>query len=660
MISVTAKEPKNPPTPISTVLVVDDNPENRILLNSQLGIEGYKVIQANGGIQGLEIAQEHDPDIILLDVMMPDMSGFEVCKQLKQNPKTHLIPVIMVTALREVHFRIEGIEAGADEFLSRPHVREELLVRVRTLIQLKRARVRLEEEKNRLQLLNDISRAVSTQLDLDKMMSAIIIRTQTAVDATKGNIILLDEDGQVRHKFRIRAGFQVEISDHVTYEVMSRGLGGWLVRNRRGDIIDDIRKDSRWITLPDDKDETGSAIGVPLINPNRTVGVLILNHPHIGHFKKEHLALLEIIGASVTAAIENASLFNQISEERRKLEAILEQSTDAIFTTDENWLISLFNRAAERLFGIRAVDVAGLSVRQVAQLQPLVPVFETAVFKHTPEEVTLNEGKTLYVSISPIQEVGFAVVMQDVTQFKLMEQMRLIQERHEKQLVKNTFSRYMGEQLVEHVLSNDPGLLSRRERRHAVVMFADLRNWTGGMITKIEPNEAIDQMNAFFTVMMEIAVSNEGTVFELTGDEMLVGFNAPFDQPDAAYRALKTAVAMQHRFDKFRQIWYQRIGTELGLGVGLDMGSIVMGNVGAESRMSFRMVGEPMNFAHRLVAIAEDGQIIISEAIYRTLQQQSPQLLAEILFNQIGPVPLKGISPPPTLYLTQIGRTPLQ
>ena len=132
------------------VLIIDDSRENRILLSSQLSLEGYKTLQAAGGREGIDTAIEHDPDIILLDVMMPDMSGFEVCQTLKDQEETHLIPIIMVTALREVEARIEGKKAGADDFLSRPYVREELLVRVRTLIQLKHARVHLEEERNRL------------------------------------------------------------------------------------------------------------------------------------------------------------------------------------------------------------------------------------------------------------------------------------------------------------------------------------------------------------------------------------------------------------------------------------------------------------------------------------------------------------------------------
>ncbi len=650
------------PSDQAVVLIIDDSFENRLLLSSQLGIEGYTILQAGGGLEGIEMAKEHDPDIILLDVMMPDINGFEVCTMLKSDDATGLIPVIMVTALREVQYRIEGIEAGADEFLSRPHVREELLVRVRTLIRLKHARANLEKERNRLKRLYDISRAISTQLDLSPMMADIITHTQAAIGATKGNIMLLDEEGEVSHKFLIRTGAKVEVSDSVTRSVMNQGLGGWLVKHKRGDIIEDISQDKRWIMLPDDQGETGTAIGVPLKSSKRAervVGVLILNHPQPGYFQQEHLTLLEAIAASITAAIENADLFNEISEERRKLEAILAQSTDAIITTDEDWTISLFNHSAEKLLDVQAVDVIDQSIRQVPQLSILIPMFENASIHLAPQEISLNNHKTLYATVSPIQDVGFAAVMQDVTEFKRIEELRLEQERREKLQVKDTFSRYMGPRLVEHLLSHEPGLMARRERRHAVVMFADLRNWTGGMIAKVSPDEAINQLNEFFTHMMEIALDNDGTVFELTADELLVGFNAPFDQENAVYLALKTAVTMQHKFNALRQGWYQRAGTELGLGIGIDHGDVLMGNVGAESRLSFRMVGEAMNKAHRLVELAEDGQVVISKSLYLALAKNVPALVERIHFIQIGPVKLKGIPQPQLLYAAQVDRPPL-
>lgn len=658
MRTSTVLEPANTTqTANSTVLIIDDNAENRLLLSSQLRMEGYRILQASGGYAGIELAQLHDPDIILLDVMMPDVNGFDVCHELKKNPHTKRIPVIMVTALRDVQYRIKGIEVGADEFLHRPHVREELLVRVRTLIQLKHARVELEEERNRLALLGDISRSISRELNLDKMMGEIIAQTQAALGATKGNIMLLDENGRVSRKILKRAGAPVEFNTQVSQEVMRSGLGGWLVRHNRGDIIRDIGQDSRWVTLPDDQGESGSAIGVPLSRgANSTVGVLVLNHPDVGYFTAEHLTLLETIGVQVTAAIENAYLFTDVSEERRKLGTILAQSTDAIIITDEEWRISLFNKAAEAFFQAKANKLTGCFITEVPALKVLTPLFAEANRNSESREVALDNGAILYASISPIPAVGYVAVMQDVTELRRMEALKLEQERKEKQVVKATFSRYMGERLVEHVLSTDPGLMARRERRNAVVMFADIRNWTGGMIAKVEPDVAINQLNEFFTKMMEIALSNDGTVFELTGDELLVGFNAPFDQKNAPYLALKTAIMMQHQFNELCQRWYHNTGTEIGLGIGIDLGEVVVGNVGAESRMSFRMVGAAMNKASRLVDMAEDGYIIISDTMLAALEASVPQLLQRIPFEQLEPVSLKGLAKPQLIYRTQIRR----
>lgn len=646
------------------VLVVDDTRENRILLASQLKLEGYEIIEAAGGKEGIEMARSHHPDVILLDVMMPDLDGFEVCRVLKGDPATQIIPIIMVTALNRVESRIEGKRAGADEFLSRPHVREELLVRVRTYAQVKRAQLRLEEERNRLQLLYNVSRVISSQLDIDTIMTDTLVQTQAAVAATKGNFILLDEAGDVYHRYIIRAGSPVKISGHISQTVMRRGLGSWLLEHKQSEIIDDIIKDERWITLPDDEDERGAAIGIPLVGPDRIEGILILNHIQPGYFTPEHRRLLEAICSSVTAAIVNARLFAEVREEQRKLATILTHSTDAIIIADEEWRVSLLNHAAAALFQIEATAVQGQLLADVPQLKDLQllkrnHMVDSLDAEPETKEISLGNGRVLYTSISPIQGVGYAAILQDITELKKIEQLKLETERREKEKVKETFSRYMGPRLVNHVLENAPELMARHERRRAVVMFADLRNWTGGMITRVEPDEAIRQLNEFFTRMMEIAIEFDGTVFELTADEILVGFNAPFDQPDATNRAVQTAVTMQNAFNALRQDWYQRAGTELGLGIGIDMGDVVMGNVGAESRMSFRMVGQPMNSASRLVDMAADGQIVISTAVHNDLTALNPELVAQIGFTAMEPVHLQGIAEPQRLFRTLIHRPPL-
>ena len=119
------------------VLVVDDILPNVKLLEAKLSSAYFEVITALNGIDALELAEKQGPDIILLDVMMPGMDGFEVCEKLKENPKTAHIPVVMVTALTDATDRVRGLEAGADDFLSKPVNDTALMARVKSLVRLK-------------------------------------------------------------------------------------------------------------------------------------------------------------------------------------------------------------------------------------------------------------------------------------------------------------------------------------------------------------------------------------------------------------------------------------------------------------------------------------------------------------------------------------------
>lgn len=642
----------------TTILVIDDREDNRLLLSSQLKTQGYAMLHADDGVVGQEMARQHRPDLILLDVMMPTISGYDVCQKLKADPLTQGIPIIMVTALRDVQYRVKGIESGADEFLSRPYDRAELLVRVRSLINLKNAREKLEEERNRLQRLYDVSRAITSALDLDQMMIEIITQTQAAVGAVSGNIFLIDEHGNVSSRIRFRDNKAEKVSDPINPEVMNRGLAGWLARSRRGVIVHDIRQDTRWVRLGDDLEPKGSVIGVPLSKLDRVVGVLFLTHPQIHYFKPDHLALLETIGAQVTTAIENAYLFSEINEQRYKLEAIYSQTSDAIVTTDESWRLNILNSAAIELFQLDHRSVMGNSLRDVPELQSLRPLFAAAATGSVTDEIKIH-NKILYASVSPILGVGYVAVMQDVTERRLAEEIKLAQERQEKDRVKSTFKRYMSERLVDHILSKEPGLLDQRQRRRAVILFADLRGFTP-MLVELEPDRAIPLLNEFFTEMTDLVYEFEGTVFDLVGDELMVGFNVPFDQQDAPYRAVVTAVMMQRRFEHLRQKWFSRVGTELGLGVGIDQGEVVVGNVGASTRMNFAMVGEAVNTAHRLVEMATDGQIVITESIYQAIFAQNPDLLSQIPFVSIGEHLIRGKKVPQQLYEAKMVREPFK
>ncbi|MBN1153927.1 diguanylate cyclase [candidate division KSB1 bacterium] len=128
----------------SKILIVDDIALNRKLQHAYLDAVGYDVIVAKDGVEALEKIKNESPDLILLDVMMPKMNGFEVCRELKNNEETRFIPVILVTALNEIENKIKGIEAGADDFISKPFNKLELLARVKSLLRIKHLHDELE------------------------------------------------------------------------------------------------------------------------------------------------------------------------------------------------------------------------------------------------------------------------------------------------------------------------------------------------------------------------------------------------------------------------------------------------------------------------------------------------------------------------------------
>ncbi|OGV60138.1 MAG: hypothetical protein A2283_19540, partial [Lentisphaerae bacterium RIFOXYA12_FULL_48_11] len=135
------------------ILVADDEPKNRELLRDLLEADGHSVIEAENGIVVLEKANSEACDVILLDVMMPLMDGLEACRQLKQNPKTRHIPVLIVSALSEKEQRLQGIEAGANDYLTKPIDRRDVLLRVRNAFYAKRLSDQVQEDLAKLREL---------------------------------------------------------------------------------------------------------------------------------------------------------------------------------------------------------------------------------------------------------------------------------------------------------------------------------------------------------------------------------------------------------------------------------------------------------------------------------------------------------------------------
>lgn len=144
----------------SDILIVDDNAQNAELLEAYLESLDCSIRLASDGIEALAKVAEKSPDIILLDIMMPRMSGFEVCRRIKENPETRDIPVVMVTALNELGDVERGVDSGADDFLSKPVTKLELVTRVKSLLRVRHLKSELERT---LSYLGELERQDKTK-----------------------------------------------------------------------------------------------------------------------------------------------------------------------------------------------------------------------------------------------------------------------------------------------------------------------------------------------------------------------------------------------------------------------------------------------------------------------------------------------------------------
>ncbi|RJP64308.1 MAG: hybrid sensor histidine kinase/response regulator [Candidatus Abyssobacteria bacterium SURF_17] len=153
------------------ILIVEDDPVNIDLMKAQLSTEGYSIGCAHDGEEALNQLAYNKPDLVLLDIMIPKKSGYEVCKHIKSMAETRHIPVIMVTALNDMESRVKGIAAGADDFLSRPVDRSELLARVRSMLRVKHLHDELTKESRsaresnqKIELQKRVLKSMSAQL----------------------------------------------------------------------------------------------------------------------------------------------------------------------------------------------------------------------------------------------------------------------------------------------------------------------------------------------------------------------------------------------------------------------------------------------------------------------------------------------------------------
>jgi PAS domain S-box-containing protein len=287
-------------------------------------------------------------------------------------------------------------------------------------------------QRDRAELLYRVSRELSAELDLDALLSRTLELTTDSLGTSRGSIILLDEEGNVRRLIFFRRGRTTTVTDNVWNQVLQDGLAAWVIENRQGVHIADTNQDPRWLSRPDPEEgpTTRSVITTPLVRNDRVIGVLTLGHENLGHFTRADLDLLNSIALQAAIVIEKAGLFETVERERGRLEAILTSTDDAIVAIDGAGRITLLNPAAEQIFELSFEKIAREPLADTIPLDPLLTAIEEAQRGEQPSvcELALPRGPTLSLSISPVagpeEETGWVITMQDISHLKELDQMK--------------------------------------------------------------------------------------------------------------------------------------------------------------------------------------------------------------------------------------------
>ena len=188
------------------ILVVDDEPMNVALLEAVLVSRGYEVITATNGLEALDLIHKDNIDLVLLDIMMPEMDGFEACRRIKADERLRDIPIIMLTALHSKQDRIKGIEAGAEDFISKPFDQGEVLARIKMLLKIREMNESLRSAYRHINLLGSLGESMIRHFDpyvfdvmtgLDLMVDQIMGRPEGTLEGPELVLAGLIPENQV-------------------------------------------------------------------------------------------------------------------------------------------------------------------------------------------------------------------------------------------------------------------------------------------------------------------------------------------------------------------------------------------------------------------------------------------------------------------------------
>lgn len=442
------------------------------------------------------------------------------------------------------------------------------------------------------------------------------------------------------------------------------GIAGHVAASGKAEIVNPAASDPRFIP---GGNRVSSLICAPLKIKEQVIGVINFGCEEWHDYTARDLRMAETIAFQAALSIENARFVARLQESEQEFRLLYEQyhslyenAVEGIFRMTPDGRFISANPAVARILGYDSAEEVTAACTDIAaqhyvnpedhaRLGTILLDRSRVIGLETP--MYRRDGRKIWVSVSArvIRDEEGALLFHegallDITERKEKEEARQQREAAEmkSRFIRETFGRYLSDEIVDTILEDPAGLALGGEKRTITIMMTDLRGFTA-IGERLAAEDVVAMINIYLEVMTGIIFKYQGTIDEFIGDAILVLFGAPVRRDDDALRAVACALEMQLAMAEVNERNRAAGYPDVAMGIGINTGSVVVGNIGSRKRAKYSVVGSSVNLTSRIESYTVGGQILISESTARACG-------GHLRIDGRMEVMPKGVTTPVTLY----------
>ena len=494
----------------------------------------------------------------------------------------------------------------------------------------------LNEKYLELETLLDLTNTINSLDDLNELFFNVLTLSSSILNSAKGVVLLKNDVSNIFDPVSVFNIDEIKIKKQIF--------------NTRSGFLSDLNKDKKSFIISQnnkfnhDLFNSSFCLVSPIIYDKKLVGAIMLfdkeTREGLCDFEKNDIKILDAISMQTSIAYQNVKLLESLKKSNKLNENIMSSITTGIIEVNLFGEIEFVNKEALRLLNREEEEVIGnhymIIFEKNDQLLELIQKVESEqerVFENEFELKSIKRKISVNLSCSPVFDEktsfsGIVIALDDLSKINK---------------VKSTFKKYVSKNIVDKLLENEDSLNLGGTESEITILFSDIRGFTS-MSEKLSPTEIVKLLNKYFKSMIDVVFKYNGTLDKIVGDELMVLYGVPLKGEDDTDNAVKTAIKMFQALDKFNEKIVKEGYKPFKIGIGINKGKAVSGNIGSEQQMNYTVIGDTINLGARLCSHAKSGEILISSSVKGVISNDYP-------FKKIPSIEVKGKSKPIDVWL---------